>query len=87
MLDNTGMPEKEVTAEIERYIVNPGQACAYKVGELKILELRSRALESLGEDFDLKQFHNVLLTNGAMPLNILEQQVDRYIVSVLGGKH
>jgi uncharacterized protein (DUF885 family) len=85
MLANTGMPEGEVTAEIERYIVNPAQACAYKVGELKILELRSRAMDSLGEDFDLKEFHNVLLTNGAMPLSILEQQVDRYIASELTG--
>lgn len=85
MLAITGMPEGEVTAEIERYIVNPGQACAYKVGELKILELRSRAMDSLGEDFDLRKFHNVLLTNGAMPLSILERQVERYIASVSEG--
>ncbi len=81
MLANTGMPEGEVVAEIERYIVDPGVACAYKVGELKILELRSRAMEKLGPDFDLKEFHNVMLTNGGMPLSILEQQVDRWIAS------
>jgi len=61
--------------------VNPGQACAYKVGALKIVELRQRAIERLGPDFDLKEFHNIVLTNGAMPLNILEQQVDRWIAS------
>jgi uncharacterized protein (DUF885 family) len=81
MLANTGMPEGEVVAEIERYIVNPGQACGYKVGKLKIVGLRQRAMERLGPDFDLKEFHNVVLTNGAMPLNILEQQVDRWIAS------
>jgi uncharacterized protein (DUF885 family) len=81
MLANTGMPEGEVVAEIERYIVNPGQACGYKVGKLKIVGLRQRAMERLGPDFDLKEFHNVVLTNGAMPLNILEQHVDRWIAS------
>jgi uncharacterized protein (DUF885 family) len=85
MLANTGMPEKEVTAEIERYIVDPGQACAYKVGELKMLELRAHAMERLGERFDLKEFHDVVLSNGEMPLRILEQQVNRYIESVLAG--
>ena len=81
MLANTGMPEGEVVAEIERYIVYPGQACAYKAGELKILELRHRAMERLGLDFDLKEFQNIMITNGAMPLDILEQQVDRWIAS------
>jgi uncharacterized protein (DUF885 family) len=81
MLANTGMPEGEVVAEIERYIVNPGLACAYKVGELKIVELRQRAMERLGPDFGHKEFHNAVLTNGAMPLDILEQQVDRWITS------
>jgi uncharacterized protein (DUF885 family) len=81
MLANTGMPEGEVVAEIERYIVNPGQACAYKSGELKILELRNRAMERLGTYFDLKEFHNIMITNGAMPLDILELQVDRWIAS------
>jgi uncharacterized protein (DUF885 family) len=81
MLANTGMPEGEVVAEIERYIVDPGVACAYKVGELKIVELRQGAVDQLGPNFDLKEFHNVILTNGAMPLDILEQQVDRWIES------
>ena len=83
MLANTGMPEDEVVAEIERYIVNPGQACAYKVGEMKILDLRRRARERLGPAFELTEFHAVVLKNGSMPLNILEKQVDRYIESKL----
>jgi uncharacterized protein (DUF885 family) len=79
MREKTGMGEKEVTAEIERYIVNPGQACAYKVGMLKIQELRKRAQTELGTKFDQRQFHDVVLKNGAVPLEILEEQVDAYI--------
>jgi uncharacterized protein (DUF885 family) len=81
MLDNTGLPEGEVVAEIERYIVDPGQACAYKVGQLKILELRDKAKKELGNQFNLKDFHDVVLQNGAMPLEILQQQVDNYIAT------
>jgi uncharacterized protein (DUF885 family) len=79
MLEKTGMGEKDVTAEIERYIVSPGQACAYKVGMLKIRELRARAQQELGPRFDQREFHDVLLKDGAMPLDILEQQVNAYI--------
>jgi len=79
MREKTGMGEKEVTAEIERYIVNPGQACAYKVGMLKIQELRKRAQAELGPKFDQRQFHDVVLKNGALPLEILEEQVTSYI--------
>ncbi|MEY2509174.1 MAG: hypothetical protein QOH01_3503 [Verrucomicrobiota bacterium] len=79
MHDKTGMGEKEVTAEIERYIVNPGQACAYKVGMLKIQELRKRAKTELGTKFDQRQFHDAVLKNGALPLDILEEQVANYI--------
>jgi uncharacterized protein (DUF885 family) len=79
MLANTGMPETDVVAEIERYIVNPGQACAYKVGQLKIIELRQQAMDALGDRFDIRQFHNVVLTNGAVPLSILEQLVEAWI--------
>jgi uncharacterized protein (DUF885 family) len=79
MREKTGMGEKEVTAEIERYIVNPGQACAYKIGMLKIQELRKRAQSELGPKFDQRQFHDVVLKNGALPLEILEEQVTAYI--------
>jgi uncharacterized protein (DUF885 family) len=79
MMENVGFSEAEVTAEVERYVVWPGQATAYKVGMLKILALRQRARETLGEAFDIKEFHDVVLTNGAMPLEILERVVDDYI--------
>ncbi len=79
MREKTGMGEGEVTSEIERYIVAPGQACAYKVGMLKIQELRARAQEQLGGKFDQREFHDVLLRNGALPLEILEEQVNAYL--------
>ncbi len=79
MREKTGMAEKEVTAEIERYIVSPAQACAYKVGMLKIQELRSRAEKELGAKFDQREFHDVVLKNGALPLEILEEQINAYI--------
>ena len=79
MVANTGMTTTEVTTEIERYIVWPGQACAYKIGMMKILELREKAKASLGDQFDLKKFHNVVLKNGAVPLDILEEIIDKYI--------
>ena len=79
MRDKTGMGEKEVRSEIERYIVAPGQACAYKVGMLKIQELRSRAQQELGNKFDQREFHETLLKNGSLPLEILEEQVNDYI--------
>jgi uncharacterized protein (DUF885 family) len=79
MIDNTGMAESDVVAEIERYFVMPGQALAYKIGMTKILELRSRAEERLGEGFDMREFHNVILTNGALPLTILEELIDAWI--------
>ncbi len=80
MVENTGMTTGEVVTEIERYIVMPGQACAYKIGMMKILELREKAKEKLGDKFDLKEFHNVVLKTGAVPLDILEEIVDAYIV-------
>jgi uncharacterized protein (DUF885 family) len=81
MLENTGMAESDVTAEIERYIVMPGQATAYKVGMMKILELRQKAMNALGERFDIREFHDVVLKNGAVPLDILERLVNDYIDS------
>ena len=79
MIQNTGMTTTEVTTEIERYIVWPGQACAYKIGMLKILELREFAKKELGNQFDLKEFHNVILKNGAVPLDILKEIIESYI--------
>ena len=79
MRDKTGMGEKEVQSEIERYIVMPGQACAYKVGMLKIQELRVRAEKELGEKFNQREFHDAMLKNGALPLDILEEEVNDYI--------
>ena len=82
MMDNTGMAESDVTAEIERYFVMPGQALAYKAGMLKILELREKAKAELGPKFDLKQFHNQVLTHGALPLALLERVVNDWIAEV-----
>jgi uncharacterized protein (DUF885 family) len=67
------------THEVERYVVWPAQATGYKIGMIKILELRQRAMEQLGDRFDLKEFHNVVLGNGSLPLSILERLVDEYI--------
>jgi uncharacterized protein (DUF885 family) len=69
--------------EVDRYVVMPAQATAYKVGMLKILELRQRAMDRLGDEFDIKQFHNVVLGSGSLPLGMLERVVDEYIESEL----
>jgi uncharacterized protein (DUF885 family) len=79
MVENTGMSDTEVTTEIERYMALPGQACAYKVGELKILELRARAQAAFGDKFSIKDFHAVILENGALPLTVLDKVVDEWI--------
>lgn len=81
MLENSGMTRTEVVAEVERYIAIPSQALAYKVGALKIQELRKKAEEAMGEDFDIKEFHAQVLGTGALPLPILEQKIDRWIAS------
>jgi len=83
MSANTGMAESDVISEIERYIVMPGQACAYKVGMMKILELRAKAKQALGDQFDIRDFHDVVLKNGAVPLDILEIFIDNYISETL----
>ncbi|MEP4051921.1 MAG: DUF885 domain-containing protein [Litorimonas sp.] len=80
-LDNIPNPEGDVRAEIDRYIVWPGQATAYMIGKLKIEELRAKAEAELGEDFDIRQFHDTVLANGSVPLSILEELVDDYIVT------
>jgi len=82
-LRRTGKPEKDIVAEVERYAVLPGQATSYKVGQLKILELRERARARLGDRFDIRGFHDVVLGQGAVPLAILERAVDAWIQSEL----
>lgn len=84
MLEKTGNTEDEVTREIERYVVWPGQATAYKTGQLAILRMRARAEQALGGKFRLKDFHELLLGNGAMPLGILDQTVDQWITAEKG---
>ncbi len=79
MASKTGMPQGDVVSEIERYFVLPGQACSYKIGMLKILELRERAKTALGDRFDIKDFHNVVLRDGEMPLEILERRIDTWL--------
>lgn len=81
MLANNPMKEEEATKEVERYIDNPGQALSYKIGMIKILDLRERAKRELGPKFDIRDFHDVVLKNGAVSLTILEQLVDDYIAA------
>ena len=81
MEDHTANAHESIVSEIERYIVMPGQACAYKIGEIKMVEMRDKARKAMGDKFDLRKFHDVVLKNGSMPLNILEQVVDTYIQS------
>jgi uncharacterized protein (DUF885 family) len=84
MVSTTGITAADVTSEVERYMALPGQACAYKLGELKILELREKAKAALGPKFNLQDFHAVVLENGGVPLTLLEQLVDEWIARVAG---
>ncbi len=79
LLNETGTPLEQARREVDRYVVAPGQACAYMIGMLKFLELRTKAQTSLGERFDFKAFHQLILESGAMPLALLEQRVDKWI--------
>ncbi len=81
MLENSSMGRTDATSEVERYIAIPGQALAYKVGQLKILELRDRAEKALGPRFDIRAFHEQVLMTGALPLPVLERKIDDWIAA------
>ncbi len=87
MKDNTALSLHEINTEINRYIGWPGQAISYKIGELKIRELRKRAENKLGSSFDIRKFHDLILSNGSILLSTLERLVDQYISANLSDKH
>jgi uncharacterized protein (DUF885 family) len=81
---HSAIDEVDVQSETDRYISIPGQALAYKTGQLKILELRERAKKSLGAKFDVRKFHDVVLDAGALPLDVLEARVNAWIAAEKG---
>jgi uncharacterized protein (DUF885 family) len=83
LAENTALSLLNITNEVDRYIAWPGQAVAYKIGELKIRELRQRAEEALGSRFNLREFHDALLLNGGIPLNVLEEKIEAWIQECL----
>lgn len=86
MLANTGLSRQNIVAEVDRYITLPGQATAYKYGELKFRELRARAEQALANEFDLREFHVLLLEDGPLPLAVLEEKVDGWIAAQVGAQ-
>ena len=81
MLDNSSMAPSDAEAEVERYIAIPGQALGYKIGQLRIRELRNKAQAALGSRFDVREFHSVVLRDGSLPLSVLEAKIERWIES------
>ncbi|MHC5024540.1 MAG: DUF885 domain-containing protein, partial [Planctomycetota bacterium] len=86
MLDNSALTKLNIETEVDRYIAWPGQATGYKIGELKIRQLRADAETRLGERFDIRHFHDVILTAGSLPLPLLEQRVHEWVESGLRGR-
>jgi uncharacterized protein (DUF885 family) len=84
MMQNTVLAQNNVENEVDRYLGDPGQALAYKVGQLEILALRDEAKQRLGDKFDLKAFHEVVLRNGAIALPVLREQVEAWITQTGG---
>jgi uncharacterized protein (DUF885 family) len=78
------MGRTDATSEVERYIAIPGQALAYKIGQLKLLELRARAKAALGDRFDIRDFHEQVLSTGALPMSVLEKKLDDWIAAQKG---
>jgi Uncharacterized protein conserved in bacteria len=76
---NSSVPDAAIKSEVQRYLVNPGQATAYKIGMIKIQQLRRKAETELGDRFDIRGFHDAVLGGGAMPLDLLERRVDAWI--------
>jgi uncharacterized protein (DUF885 family) len=81
MKDNSPMAESDIIAEVERYMAIPGQALSYKIGQLKILSLRAQAEKALGDKFDLRAFHDQILTSGSLPMEVMELKINDWIAS------
>jgi uncharacterized protein (DUF885 family) len=81
MIDNSTLAESDVVSEVERYIAWPGQALGYKVGDLAIQGLRRKAQAELGDRFDVRDFHREVLSDGAVPLEVLESKIDRWVAA------
>jgi uncharacterized protein (DUF885 family) len=85
MLDNSSMAASDAESEVERYIAIPGQALGYKVGQLRISQLRKKAQTTLGSRFDVREFHSVVLRDGSLPLAVLEAKIERWIATKKSG--
>jgi uncharacterized protein (DUF885 family) len=86
MQDNTALADQNIATEVDRYIVWPGQALSYMIGEQTILSLRAEAQEKLGDQYNVRDFDNVVLGQGSLPMAILKEVVDRWIDNTLAGK-